>query len=455
MNAFNNFRYDNLDNMVLQAKDKLYSIMQYIENLNCRGIFDLNVFIELCNDIPHEIEEVIKGSDSWTIGQKRAFLNQAKEQFKSTPALLKDLDINVAGLDKTRLDTNIQQLKTNLDNYIKDKRITAAKEHAAYMGQRVAQELQKINEQWITAPDLATRTRKLFNILNECTALYSEEDLAPTIIEEFLRKFEGLNGSALENLLQDDHRNNDAFKIKPDKLQTAVIAAAQNKINKTLEVLAADVLNEDRSRLGIKKEEIEAFLTEFVPQGESLERQSIEYYFTKAQELINNQIQQSISVIEQNQTKYLAETTALLKQYHTQINEYSGTEQDNKELTTNKKIIADLIGQMTQDNIAELVKLAGINKPLVDKSSAWKYLGDLELNSKLRVVEAEEASDRLLEHVISADELSGMMKNNLGSLNFDMFNFMMHRLVNDIPHAIQATMVGIKSNATIGSSRFF
>lgn len=455
MSAFNNFRYDNLDNMVLQAKDKLYSIMQYIENLNCRGIFDLNVFIELCNDIPHEIEEVIKGSDSWTIGQKRAFLNHAKEQFKSTPSLLKDLDINVAGLDKTRLDTNIQQLRTNLDHYIQDKRITAAKEYAAFMGQRVAQELQKINETWITSPELATRRENLFNILNDCTVLYSEEDFAPAIIEEFLRKFEGVNGAALENLLQDEQRNNDAFKLKPDALQSAVIDAAQNKINKILEELAASLLNEDVNRLHIKTQEIAAFLTEFVPKGESLERQSIEDACTKAQEVINNEIQESISLIKQNQAQYLAKTTALLKGYRTQINEYSGTEQDNKELTTNKQVIAELIGKLSHDNIAELVKLAGINKPLVDKSSAWKYLGDLELNSKLRVVEAEEASDRLLEHVISADELSGMMKNNLGSLNSDMFNSMMHRLVNDIPHAIQATMVGIKSNATIGSSRFF
>lgn len=455
MSAFNNFRYDNLDNMVLQAKDKLYGVMQYIENLNCRGIFDLNVFIELCNDIPHEIEAVIKGSDSWTVGQKRAFLNQAREQFKSTPSLLKDLDINVAGLDKTRLDTNIQQLRTNLDNYIQDKRITAAKEHAAFMGQRVAQELQKINETWITSPELATRRENLFNVLNDCTVLYSEEDFAPAIIEEFLRKFEGLNGAALENLLQNEQRNNDAFKLEPDALQSAVVHAAQNKINKILDVLAAGMLNEDRSRLVIKKEEVEAFLTQFVPEGESLERQSIDAAFTQVRAVLDNEFQNEMLVFKQSQAHNLDTTIALLKEYHTQINEYSGTEQDNKELTTNKQVIAELIGKLSHDNIADLAKLAGINKPVLDKASAWTYLGDLELNSKLRVVEAEEASDRILKQVKFADELGDMMKNNLGSLNFDMFNFMMHRLVNDIPHAIQATMAGIKSNATIGSSRFF
>lgn len=453
MDTFNN-SCQAFDGEIIHANSTLFEIINSLEVIKLGHLLDNGIFVELCNDIPHKVSEAFSTMDTWTVGQKKGFLRQITQQLgmqTEFAAILSGIDSDFSELNEAALNIRIDRLKTNLDNYIENKRIERAKQHASFMGEQVAKQFQQINEVWIQDDKfkLKTKIEGLYNNIKTWTKLYEEEGHTSAIIEEFLRKFAAHNnGHELDSLLRELPDNMKQFKYEVNALEKVVFMVFENQINnvfhKSYELLSAA---EDEGRLNN--------LFAQIIEVEQIAGKSIEDEFELVDKELKKALVNQLVNIQEQQEAILSNAAQLLQTYSNQTREYSGLEEELNILQQNKKELHKLINELHSDKIADLSRLAWIGEYFNDKESAWSCLGDLEEDSKRRINVAANAVRMLLQHVNEANYISEQLKDALKDNNMVAFSENIVRLVNDIPHEIQATINIIKDSTAIGSSRFF
>jgi len=440
------------DNIIIQ-------VINHLNKIKDQDLLDNNVFIELFNHIPH-VQDEFDDYETWTLGQKRAFLKQIAGNFSDAQLqfLLQDIKIDtLLSQENTeeKLNQVIFQLKDQLTDYIYACQRERAVQHASLMGSNVAKELSKINASFFSAAGYQQELEKIAKFLEEYTTLFKAIGYQRPIIKSFLESFAEQYQQQLKDLLPSDSQHGDLEKDFLT-LQKAVFEAFDTKIKKIFEEFLAQMVDDqDTSRNRMLTEEEITWLSIFVAR-EEIDRNNIVHTFQKASSKIQEQINTLNSrAAEEYEARFLLANTKL-QGYLDQLQQYSGIEGEEALLENIKTEVQSLIGKLHIQEIEKLAIEARFDRnDFYDQDSALFYLGTLKDQCVGDCENVKNKAQQVVSFMRDAIKIDSNIKTNLQENNARDFENNMRELSNDIPHYVREIFKDTNKKITTGSSRFF